>query len=635
MVELSVPAHRRADRWITRSSGSRDLATVLALLALTVVVYGWDIWSNRAPIIFSDEAGTLGNARWLAGGTLWSMGASSASNIGYPLLIAPIFWLVESPDLIYRLVLLTNVVLAAAMVGVLYLLARRGLGAGHWAALAAAACGGAYPAVAVQVGVAWVEVTAMAGIAVFVLTAILAAKKLSPGTIVVHAVVAGYLYSLHGRFTAIPILTFVGLVVVAVLRPRLRWWSIGSAVTMVGLAVGLSRLENAALLARWGVPGRPELGLRSIISALPWSELRSFAAQGWYLIAGTAGLVVVGTAAIVRAVALRGVGETEHRQRVSGGSVAVGDGEDVRHPDAGPDHEAARPVATDGDDESVAMLVPATAPQPASGVGGRALAIYLALALSSVFVISVTYMAVYLTGFPTLARVDQIYYGRYNECLIPVLICAAVGAVLDPRRRRLAVIGLGTSVILGPLLLAVSFAARGDLPFTGSINPYMLSALQPMFGLTATNMAVGPGFVIPAAIVAAGATLLLAVLTAKARWVVPLLVVAAFATVAVVDDQRISVRSDLASSQVQVYDQLRSLNPQTVAYDPKTVGVYAFYAMQFWLNESTFTPYDSATAQWPQADMYIGPAKWPAGTAHGLKVVLVEKLSGKGFYVPS
>lgn len=599
---------------------------LLVLMVLTALVLGWSIWSDRGPTIFSDEAGTLGNARWVAGGVLWRMEpTASASNISYPLLIAPIFALVDSPELTYRLILLFNVFMAAAMVGVLYVMTRRALNVPPLVALAAAACAAAYPAVAVQVGVGWVEIAAMLGFTLFALTAVLAMRRVTPAVLVGNAAIAGFLSCLHGRFTVIPYLAIAGLLLVAVVRPRVRWWALGSAVVAGVLTQTLKRLEDSVQLARWGEPKRPEFSLHQLIGLLPWTETRSAAAQGWYLVAGTGGLVVLGTVVLLRAA---GTSRPTARATPAESTTAATDSSWADTTVVG---TAEAPIVGTTTDAGARRWWKAAD----RGLGGWLLALYLAAAMASIFFISASYMAIYLSANPTIARVDHLYYGRYNECMIPVLVAIAVGALLDRRHRVRTALTLAIAAVGGVALLGISVLTRENLPFTSSVNPYMMTALEPFLGLDASNKAADANFVLPAALVAGVFTLVLAGLSLRGRWIAPLIVVIAGAIIAVSDLNRVDQVPDLTATQVPAYEKLESRDPRTVAYDPKTSGIYVIYGMPFWLDNSQFVTFNSAAAQWPAADLYVGPAKWPQAAIHGLKLVLVEKVSGRGFYARS
>ncbi len=170
-------------------------------MALVAAVYLTLALRHRAPVVYADESGYLGNARWLTGGPRWWMDSAAFYGLGYPLLLVPIFILVEDPELLYRSVLLLNVVLCALLASLLYLVSRYVAVATHRAALLAATVGVAYPAIAVHVGIAWVEIVASVGVALLILTASYALARPSVTSFAAHAVVIVYLVGVHGRFT--------------------------------------------------------------------------------------------------------------------------------------------------------------------------------------------------------------------------------------------------------------------------------------------------------------------------------------------------------------------------------------------------------------------------------------------------
>lgn len=561
---------------------------MVILALLTGVIYAVLSWSDRAPQIFSDEAANLGNARWLAGGTRWPMGAASGAGIGYPLMLAPVFWAFDSPASIYRLVVLLNVVLAAVMTVVCYAVARRGAAAGHRGSLAAAACAAAYPAVAVQVGIAWVEVTAMLAVSLLVLTVVCAAERLTPALLLSHGALAGALVGLHGRFVVVPILAVAGLLTVAALRPRLRWWAIGSAVIAVAMDIGAGHLAGLAQRARWAYVALPDVSLGQLLRLSPASVIRSLAGQGWYLIAGTGGLIVVGLVCLARA---------------------------TRRP------------------SSVAAVDSRAAPAPGRGIGGRPLAIYVGLIIASVFAISVVDLAIGLGSNPSNYREDFLYYGRYSEPFVPVLLCLGVAALSVRATVGFVVSTIGTALILSPVLLVIASSLRGSLQFNGTVSPFMVTAVSPYFGLDKYNLVSTRNFIVPAAIATAIFAAVLAIVTLTKRALVPVLVVVVFATVGVLDVRHLAAYNNRLAAQIPMYQALAQRHPRVVAFDPATVGVYLQYALPFWLDRSTFVSFDAAGGKWPDADLFIGPSKWPQAATHGLRRLTIDTVTGRGLYV--
>src|SRR5262249_25479766 len=103
------PGRRRSE--CVTSRRDRQFAVLLGLLiagvvALHLAVARW----LPAPHVYPDEAGYLGNARFLASG----YGRSSAGYFaGYSLFLVPAAWLSSTPLRFYRAALVTNAVMAA------------------------------------------------------------------------------------------------------------------------------------------------------------------------------------------------------------------------------------------------------------------------------------------------------------------------------------------------------------------------------------------------------------------------------------------------------------------------------------------------------------------------------------------
>ena len=543
-----------------------------AALAVTAVLLLAANAHRRFPTILSDEAGALGSARYLVRGPTWQMGDTASVDVVYPLLLAPVFAVVHSPALVYRLVVGVNVLLALALLAVLFVLARRGLGASPGGAVAAALCATAYPAVAMQAGVAWVEVAAMLGVACLLTTLVLAARRVTPALLLAHGTAVALLGGLHGRFTAVPVLGLAALLGLAVAR-RSRWALVAAGWALV-LLVAVKALGASVHDARWTSAGHPDVSLDTLLRIPAVDLLRSASGQGWYLLSGTLGLALLGTVVLLRAVGRRSEGE------------------------------AAGPLT----------------------------AAYAGLLLASVLGISVAFVASGLLTQPA-PRADLLYYGRYNECLVPTLVAVAVTALLQPRWRRTAAVTLAGAAAAAPVLL-VTALATDDAAFTGVVQPKMLAAVDPLIGLDRFGRLVDSRLfpVVPTVVGVGLCLVLLALVVLRRQVVAPAVVLLAFA--ALTGSNVARDRGDTVETAALVvgYQQLRDLHPTSVAYDPGTVGVRAFYGLPFWLDQAEFTPYDSGQAVWPDADLYLGPRDWPAAAEHGLRRVAVERFSQRGVY---
>jgi len=82
---------------------------VLLVIRLVLVLF------RTGPLVVADEAGYLMNARALTGGVRGQLEAAPFYRGGYSLLIAPLVAIFSDPVTAYRLILVLNVVLAAAV----------------------------------------------------------------------------------------------------------------------------------------------------------------------------------------------------------------------------------------------------------------------------------------------------------------------------------------------------------------------------------------------------------------------------------------------------------------------------------------------------------------------------------------
>ena len=99
-----------------------------------------------------DEVAYLTNARVLAGGTSGALLDTPFYRGGYSLVLAPLMTVLDDPVAVYHLALAINVVLAASLFPLLYLLLMRCFRVASGAALACAFAGAAYPSLTATSG---------------------------------------------------------------------------------------------------------------------------------------------------------------------------------------------------------------------------------------------------------------------------------------------------------------------------------------------------------------------------------------------------------------------------------------------------------------------------------------------------
>jgi hypothetical protein len=100
----------------------------LLLLAGWLFQAGFRAWLGRGlgvPLANPDESAYLMAARVLAGGSGANFGHSTLYPVGYPLLITPVFWLIQNPLVAYHAVLVVNALASALLMPLAYVACQR------------------------------------------------------------------------------------------------------------------------------------------------------------------------------------------------------------------------------------------------------------------------------------------------------------------------------------------------------------------------------------------------------------------------------------------------------------------------------------------------------------------------------
>ncbi|WCO68918.1 hypothetical protein PO878_09300 [Iamia majanohamensis] len=390
---------------------------------MTAVVVALHLVLDRSagPSITADEAGYLGNARWLAGqDPVLSIARSPFYGWGYAAVLAPVHWVVDDPGLRWDAILAVNALLLGALVPLLHAVGRRILDLRPMPALVASVVAALGPGV-VGTGAAAVAENLSLPLAVVAVLALHASVASSRWWArVAFGPVVAALYATHPRFAPVVVVVAVALVVALVVGPLARGVALAN---LVGLGLGVAgvRLVDRLLVeARWLQVDRIEGGREAVVSQLTTADglqevVRSTLGQGWYLAVGTLGLTLVGVVAVA--------------------ALAAG-----------------RPLTTaGGGSPTVAARVAA----------GGTLVMAPALAAVSVYFFA-----------RTQVRDDHLVYGRHNETFVPLWLLAGVATVLDPRSRAilartlagaaavLVAVAVATVVRLDPVVHGGDFAVR-------------------------------------------------------------------------------------------------------------------------------------------------------------------------------
>ncbi len=362
--------------------------------------------TRTGPTLVADEIGYLTNARVLAGGPPGQMSLAAFTHGGYSLLLAPIVAVVGSPFTEYRLVLILNAALAAALVPLLYALVRTLVNVDRRVALLSAALAAAFPSVTILSQFAMSENLLYPAFAAWLLAAakllVDRARPLLWSTSL--AALTAVLFAVHGR-----------MIVAVALAPRvllgaLRFRIVDARAAVAAFAVLAGGLVGEHLLDHHladrnfsggtdDVSGR----LHALRSAQTASVVaRNLFGQTWYLLVASLALPVIAFA-VARA----------HRELIRSGAVYV-----------------------------VALLAVATA-----GL-----------------------VAVSALSFPDDYRPDQFVYGRNTEIVAPCALAVALALVVPALRtvrlaRVLALVGVASvvAVLLRATLHPTDAANRVDV----------------------------------------------------------------------------------------------------------------------------------------------------------------------------
>jgi hypothetical protein len=230
----------RARRYLL--AGSLVLVAVRGLLALP----------RLGPLHVSDEIGYLTNARVLGGGTPAELLTTAVYRGGYSLLLMPLTVLSDDPVVVYRLALLINVLLAATLPALLYLLLTRCFDLAPRTAVLPALAAGCYPSLTQATGAAMSEnllvPLTVAWLLCFGLLLDTRRGAARVGWAVALGLCAALLWTTHGRMVAAVAVTAVAVMVLGVtgrVPVRLAAWCLAA------LAGGLwaGHLLNEHLIA--------------------------------------------------------------------------------------------------------------------------------------------------------------------------------------------------------------------------------------------------------------------------------------------------------------------------------------------------------------------------------------------------
>jgi hypothetical protein len=415
----------------------------------------------RGPENVADEVAYLTNARLFAGGLPGQLSLAPLYRGGYSFVIAPVVALDLSPTTTYRLIVVVNALLIAAVLPLLYLLLTRTFAVPERPAFLAALVGAAYPSLTAWSQLAMSEnllapVTVLWLLSCGQLVAAGGRRRSQVSWTLLTAACAAVLWIAHGRMVVALVVSAAAFAALAASGTLDRAAAaVGTAVLVGGFLVGhfvddylVSRSYGGQVFHEAGQRLRPLTTVRGIL------ELgRNVIGQSWYLLVATLGIVAVYLLA----------------------------------------------------EDLIGIVRRLRAPREADAV----LALLLAYTVSLLIVSTLS--------FHTIGRTDQFVYGRYVEPAVPPLIAVAVARLATPRRlpRLAPIIGALLVLTTGVAVLRTTIHPGGharrfqiaSLPFaTGNLTPSLLVGA----GIVASAAAIGlyhlarrrPASLAPAALVA-------------------------------------------------------------------------------------------------------------------------------------
>jgi hypothetical protein len=292
---------------------SRRLWLIIAFVGFAAQV-AWRLYLSlplTGPVVHDDEDGYLFAARILAGGPqatlpLWSI----MRPMGYPLVVAPVYVIVQQPDHVYAGVHIINALLTAANFPLLYVLGRRLFHTGRGWTAAVAFAAAALPSIVFYSEYALTD----ALLPVLLLGFLLAVHMmLSGGRRAVAGAVAGAIagYAANTHVRGLVLLMLLGAVVLIGRWRRWLSWSTAvaaavSAVVVYGLGYLLDGWLETQLFPGSAAyqPGGRIIGRLTTPAGL-FRVVADGLGQIWYLCTSTYGLAGLGLAAVVVALLRR------------------------------------------------------------------------------------------------------------------------------------------------------------------------------------------------------------------------------------------------------------------------------------------------------------------------------------------
>jgi len=540
------------------------------------IYYGLTGLFRTVPMIAADEIGYLGNAMYLSGtGFLPNMSDATFYHFGYSLIIAPVFWVMETPTTAYKAIIWVNAALMTSMCIGIYMILKRHLLVASNRAVIIAALVGLYPPFMIYTKFAWSENMFIPLFVYVVYVLGLLMDKRSSFMAILFGLTGSSLYMVHPKATLIPPLVILFLLTLAFTQTlSVRACLLGS-VTATAVCAVTSLLNHHLLQVGWTHSGHdlPAMVHRVLQAEGLLEYLQAVIRQVWYLNTATLGLAFLGL--------------------VYAGRLAF--------------------QKRDG-----AWLTLRNK--------SFTLVFFLVLASCAVLAASGAQMM-----YP--ARGDHAIYGRYNEGFIALWIALGVSVLGAPRVKDFPKIPLG--ILCSALVFAIALLSIQALgPLDTEISSVNVAGLAPVLGLI--RRANRWDLIPVLGIVTAFAPLLL--LWASSRsFSLAVVSVALWFGLLSIHGERSVLRSEMEIRQrTWMVAEIRKIPDRKIlAYDYPNLTHTLYFIYQFLLPDVKFIPFDSNHAPPPEgAVLVLADEQWkPADHEEGIPLLYGGKELGTLWYL--
>jgi hypothetical protein len=278
----------------------------LAIAAVVVALVGLHLFLSRSMdgFLLADGTGYLANARWLVGkaGSTWQ-GPAAFYNVGWSIVVAPIYLFTRSPGAVHTFVLLMNAALASLSFAAYWAVAERVAALPRRTAIAAGLVAATYPAVLLQASFEWSESLFHLLFPLLVLALHRLVTRGSTAAAVTTGALAAALYATHPK----------GLGAVAAVGVALGVFAWRATVPRRSALIGLGTLVVAFALTRvlhgalqHALYDKSAAGIEGDVlgrltdPTLVLGAFRRLWGQLWYLTVASVGLVPLGVLTIAR-----------------------------------------------------------------------------------------------------------------------------------------------------------------------------------------------------------------------------------------------------------------------------------------------------------------------------------------------